>query len=292
MNISALSSSAPMSMPNRFKYNGKELNEEFDLNWYHYGARFYDPELGRWFNVDPLSGLMRQFSPYNYAFNNPLKFQDRDGRIPWPKIFGPRVTAKITSRFGPRVHPITKKQSVHKGVDLYAPEGTQVRTLAKGKVLKTGNDKYNGNYVFVEHDNGFVTKYIHLQDVNVSNGQSIGNGEQIGTVGQTGLAKGPHTHVELEKDGKEIDPTSIYDLDEKINRLNDLNTHKEGLESKIEALVNSEDSGSEVNQAYLKILEEWLAFANKLIEQENNLDNDEESTSSNEENENNNENND
>ncbi|WP_305983550.1 RHS repeat-associated core domain-containing protein [Roseivirga thermotolerans] len=80
LSISALSSTGPLSKPNQFKYNGKELNEEFDLNWYDYGARNYDAQLGRWFNVDPLAYVYLEQSPYHYSYNNPLNFRDPDGR--------------------------------------------------------------------------------------------------------------------------------------------------------------------------------------------------------------------
>ncbi|WP_025762930.1 RHS repeat-associated core domain-containing protein [Dyadobacter tibetensis] len=64
----------------RYLYNGKELSEEFDLNFYDYGARWLDPGLGSWWEVDPASELSRRWSPYAYGNNNPIRFIDPDGR--------------------------------------------------------------------------------------------------------------------------------------------------------------------------------------------------------------------
>ena len=58
----------------KYKFNGMEWQDEFDVNMYDFGARNYDPALGRWMNIDPLSEMMRRHSPYNYAFNNPVFF--------------------------------------------------------------------------------------------------------------------------------------------------------------------------------------------------------------------------
>ena len=69
-----ISSAAAGGVPNKYKFGGKELEQSFGLELYDFHARQYDPQLGRFTSVDPLAEQMRRHSPYNYAYNNPIRF--------------------------------------------------------------------------------------------------------------------------------------------------------------------------------------------------------------------------
>src|SRR5690606_18278603 len=81
----------------RYKFGGKEYQNEFDVNVYDFGARNYDPALGRWMNIDPLAEMMRRHSPYNYAFNNPVFFIDPDGMAPETVIITGNMAKEATA---------------------------------------------------------------------------------------------------------------------------------------------------------------------------------------------------
>ncbi len=72
----------PTTPKNNYGYNDKEFNGDLGLDWIDYGARWYDPQVSRWWSVDPLADKMPSHSPYNYGFNNPIKYIDRDGMLP------------------------------------------------------------------------------------------------------------------------------------------------------------------------------------------------------------------
>ena len=121
----------------------------------------------------------------------------------------PLTSMRITSRFGWRKHPISKKKQFHYGVDYGAPRGTPVWAVADGVVSRAGSAKGYGKLVTIKHRGGISTRYGHLSKISVKRGQKVRQRQMIGRVGRTGYATGPHLHFELRVDGKAINPRKL-----------------------------------------------------------------------------------
>ena len=117
---------------------------------------------------------------------------------------------RISSGFNlRRKHPIHKKIMAHRGVDYAAPRGTPVYAAGAGKVIEAGYSKANGNYVFLQHGQTYVTKYLHLNKKKVRKGQTVKQKQLIGTVGSTGYSTGPHLHYEFLVNGVHRNPRTV-----------------------------------------------------------------------------------
>lgn len=117
---------------------------------------------------------------------------------------------RISSGFNlKRKHPIHKKIKAHRGVDYAAPRGTPVYAAGDGKVIAAGYSKPNGNYVFIQHGQTYITKYVHLHKKKVRKGQTVRQRQLIGTVGSTGYATGPHLHYEFLVNGVHRNPRTV-----------------------------------------------------------------------------------
>ncbi|MEM6987630.1 MAG: M23 family metallopeptidase [Pseudomonadota bacterium] len=116
--------------------------------------------------------------------------------------------ARITSGFGPRLHPVSGQWKQHNGIDYGAPEGTPVYASAPGKINFVGFQRGYGRMVEILHRDGMSTRYAHLNDFSegLEKGQVIGVGARIGSVGQTGTATGPNLHFEVRRNGVAVDP--------------------------------------------------------------------------------------
>lgn len=129
------------------------------------------------------------------------------GNLVWPSY-----CTYITSRQGPRVHPITGEYKNHGGTDIGASYGSAIYAADSGKIVSS-SDGWNGgwgNYVMIDHGNGMQTLYAHMSSRAVSVGQTVKRGQTIGYVGSTGMSTGPHLHFEMYVNGSRIDPQTKY----------------------------------------------------------------------------------
>ena len=129
------------------------------------------------------------------------------GSLVWPS-----GCTYITSRQGPRVHPVTGEYKNHGGTDIGASYGSKIYAADSGKVVQS-SDGWNGgwgNYVMIDHGNGMQTLYAHMSSRAVSVGQTVKKGQVIGYVGSTGMSTGPHLHFEMYVNGSRIDPQTKY----------------------------------------------------------------------------------
>lgn len=117
---------------------------------------------------------------------------------------------KISSPFGYRIHPITKKKTLHAGIDIAVPEGTPLHSCTDGTVMIAQYSETAGNYIVVQMESGYTVKYMHLDSLGVHPGDRVSKGMLIGATGNTGNSTGPHLHLEVRtSENTPIDPTFI-----------------------------------------------------------------------------------
>ena len=215
-------------------YTYNIYREEIEVTVYNYFSDFSEDE---WELVDAKTVFMAQllyelgglcytstFDSSDSLLSNDdgydieIKYDGGTGRFAWAVPSSKR----ISSPFGMRYHPVSKKYKMHKGIDIAASMGSDVIAAADGKVIKvlkscSHNNSYccdcgggYGNYIFIQHSDGYVTRYAHLTSVKVKVGQQVSRGQVIATVGTTGVSTGPHLHFEVRKNGTPVDPQQFY----------------------------------------------------------------------------------
>ena len=152
---------------------------------------------------------------------NAFRFEDKEGHVAYYNeegvsmrkafMLAPVDFTRISSNYNPRrLHPIYKTTRPHRGTDYAAPTGTPVYAAGDGRVIKSGFTRANGNYLFLQHGDRYVTRYLHLHQRKVKQGQRVTQGQVIGSVGSTGAATGPHLHYEFLIDGRHRDPRQVH----------------------------------------------------------------------------------
>jgi len=155
----------------------------------------------------------RKVNPYKNDLNRIFAEQrrSRDAFNRWSKSqpdvnFIPPVSGRLSGNFGRRRFFNDQPRKPHSGMDIAAPMGTEVVSPAAGTVVETGDFFFNGNTIFIDHGQGVVTMYCHLDTMNVKKGDEVKQGDKIATVGMTGRVTGPHLHWSVSLNGVRVDP--------------------------------------------------------------------------------------
>ena len=181
------------------------------------GTPLADPEFAGFSPSFGTGGPSLEIASDHHVFE---RFQDRSDRLmtlsqDWKALqsllacapLAPPVDYyNLTSDFGNRKDPFTKKPDWHEGVDLGAWPGTRVRATAPGVVTYAGHKGGYGRFVLVDHGCGIETAYGHLKSIDVKKGDTVDYRDTLGKVGSTGRSTGPHVHYEVRIKGKPVDP--------------------------------------------------------------------------------------
>ena len=122
-----------------------------------------------------------------------------------PTVF-PAAEGRISSTFGERSDPFTGQTSFHSGLDIAAPQGTEIYAAADGVVETARKHQGYGNKIIIDHGNEYETLYAHLHTMNAEPGDKVEKGDVIGGMGTTGRSTGVHLHYEVIQNGEYIDP--------------------------------------------------------------------------------------
>ena len=155
----------------------------------------------------------KEFFAIPFMQDSTYQFFDVNGQSLRKKFLkSPIEFARISSRYSSsRLHPVLKIRRPHRGVDYAAPTGTPIRTVGDGVVTEASYTRGNGNYVKIKHNSVYITMYLHMSRFGkgIKRGVKVKQGQVIGFVGKTGLARGSHLHFSFFMNGSYVNPLKI-----------------------------------------------------------------------------------
>ena len=187
---------------------GKNKNDKYNHLEYLLPENFDIDDLNRKINFIKRGVNLEKIS---YIDISKVIISQKDYLTHYPAIYPVlKEDRKLSSRFGYRKDPFTKKRSFHDGDDFSTTVGKEVIATADGTVKSSRYYGSFGNYIEIDHGNGYVTAYGHLSKRLVPKGSKVERGDVIGKVGNTGKSTAPHLHYEVRLNEKHVNPNNYY----------------------------------------------------------------------------------
>lgn len=188
------------------KSDGKTSKAAFEIKDKSYPTQHIEIKDKR--KVNPTNYDMKRInaerSNISAALENWMELDMVPTQFIWP------IEGRVSGLFGRRRVFNGQPRRPHSGMDIAAPVGTEIHAPAKGIIRGTGDYFFNGNTVFIDHGQGLVTMFCHMDKIDVIDGQSINQGDVIGTVGMTGRVTGPHLHLGVSLNDERVEPRLFF----------------------------------------------------------------------------------
>jgi murein DD-endopeptidase MepM/ murein hydrolase activator NlpD len=189
--------------------------QQFEINDKHYPTQHITIKDNS--KVTPSNLDMKRINAEKAEINAALSAWS-DGEVNmnfiWP------LEGEVSGLFGRRRVFNGQPRRPHSGMDLAAVKGTEIHAPESGVIRNPGDYFFNGNTVFIDHGQGLVTMFCHMDRIDVVNGQVIKQGDVIGTVGMTGRATGPHLHLGVSLNNERVEPRLFFPKKDNIEPLN------------------------------------------------------------------------
>ncbi len=186
--------------------NGETWTVLFDIQDKDYPTQHITIKDKR--KVNPNQYDMKRINAESAEIKAALQYWTDQETLPlnftWP------IEGRVSGLFGRRRVFNGQPRRPHSGMDIAAPTGTEIHAPAAGIIRETGNYFFNGNTVFIDHGQGLITMFCHMDRIDVTPGDTIHQGDVLGTVGMTGRVTGPHLHLGVSLNDVRVEPRLFF----------------------------------------------------------------------------------
>lgn len=200
------------SIPKNMRLAGFGGHDPYASNFKNYSNKGFSNLMSRMDNLKLQLGV--QEKSYTEILNAALEKKDQIQHFPGIPPVELKKNIWISSFFGQRIDPFTRHRKMHEGLDFVGPKNTEIFATADGTVTLTRHSRIGyGNEILVDHKFGYSTRYAHLSEIFVKEGEKVKRGQLIGSMGSTGRSTGVHLHYEVRYHNRPLNPLYFFSDD-------------------------------------------------------------------------------